>query len=125
MLRMLRKHRIVVSAVGTSFVCAVLYVIVFSAHEYDDVRSAVSKQLIDPDAAHFRDIKRGLGKGDVICGYVNGKNSYGAYVGFRSFVFVDHKRVIIASLSGEHHDEQIELIGYFYSDQCEMPYLNK
>lgn len=53
-------------------------------------KTAISRGLKDPDAAKFRNIgiyKSTTGKGGVsVCGEVNAKNSYGAYVGYKSFV---------------------------------------
>lgn len=43
--------------------------------------------LKDPDSAKFRDVMiKDYREGKVICGEVNGKNSYGGYVGFSKFV---------------------------------------
>ncbi|MGB3069829.1 MAG: hypothetical protein WBC18_14845 [Ottowia sp.] len=53
----------------------------------------VAKDFKDPESARFRSIgiyKSKTGKGGVsVCGEVNAKNSYGAYVGYRKFVFSD------------------------------------
>lgn len=53
-------------------------------------KATISQDLKDPDAAKFRDIgiyKSTTGKGGVsVCGEVNAKNSYGAYVGYKRFV---------------------------------------
>jgi hypothetical protein len=57
-------------------------------------RKRVAESLKDPDSAKFgphfyRKIAlAGLGKpADVICGTVNGKNSFGAYTGAKTFVY--------------------------------------
>lgn len=43
-------------------------------------------QLKDPGSAQFRNVRVAqFGPGKVVCGEINGKNSYGGYVGFRSF----------------------------------------
>lgn len=53
-----------------------------------DGRPAAAKKLVaqglrDPSSAQFRDV----GKSDqAVCGEVNGKNAFGAYVGFRHFI---------------------------------------
>jgi len=39
---------------------------------------------MDPAAVQFRDI---ITKGTLVCGKYNAKNSYGAYIGFKSFFF--------------------------------------
>lgn len=46
-------------------------------------KEAVSNSLKDPGSAQFRNVR--IGRGSVVCGDVNGKNSYGGYVGFRPF----------------------------------------
>lgn len=52
-------------------------------------KQTIVKDFKDPEGARFRDIgiyKSTTGKGGVsVCGEVNAKNSYGAYVGYRSF----------------------------------------
>lgn len=47
----------------------------------------ISRKLRDPDSAKFRDsfVSRKSGA-PVVCGYINGKNAYGAYPGFVRFV---------------------------------------
>ena len=56
-------------------------------------KSAVSRDFKDPEAAKFRNLgiyKSETGKADpYVCGEVNAKNSFGAYVGYRRFVVVD------------------------------------
>lgn len=50
-------------------------------------KSAVTKDFKDPDGARYRGLgvyKDNLG-GTVLCGEVNGKNGFGAYVGYRRF----------------------------------------
>lgn len=49
-----------------------------------EARDAVAAQLKDPGSAQFRNVKV-TDKG--ACGEVNGKNLFGAYVGFREFVY--------------------------------------
>ena len=64
----------------------------------------VAGEMKDPDAAKFRHLfvsLRGIdgGRGGyslILCGEVNGKNSYGAYNGFRPFFFSDDKGLFIA-----------------------------
>lgn len=51
------------------------------------VKRNIANGLKDPDSAKFRDVTlRPFAKGHVVCGQVNAKNSYGAYVGFVPFV---------------------------------------
>lgn len=46
-------------------------------------KKLVAHDLKDPSSAQFREIQK-TGRG--ICGEVNAKNSYGAYVGFKHFI---------------------------------------
>lgn len=49
--------------------------------------ASVANSLKDPSSAQFRNVRIASYKGgSVVCGEVNGKNSYGGYVGFRPFV---------------------------------------
>lgn len=45
-------------------------------------KKLVADQLRDPSSAQFRNVFRHDG---TVCGQVNGKNGFGAYVGFRRF----------------------------------------
>jgi len=57
------------------------------AEAIKQAQTAVADRLKDPGAAQFRNVRVvPYLEGKVICGEVNGKNSYGAYVGFRQFV---------------------------------------
>jgi hypothetical protein len=50
-------------------------------------KAAIANKLKDPSSAQFRNVR--LVKyldGEVICGEINGKNSYGGYVGYSDFV---------------------------------------
>ena len=69
-----------------------------TTQEKDIIRAVVVKNLRDPDAAKFQwvplvvsgavvDAGATTANGDAAyCGLVNGKNLYGAYVGFRPFL---------------------------------------
>ncbi len=48
-------------------------------------RELVAPTLYDPSSAQFRNLRV---SGDFLCGEVNGKNRFGAYVGFRPFAGV-------------------------------------
>ena len=61
------------------------------AAEMDQATQLVASKLFDPDAAKFQSLTRHTAAFPdeppvSICGEVNGKNRYGAYVGFRRFV---------------------------------------
>lgn len=50
-------------------------------------KTVIENQLKDPLSAQFRNVMfKPYGSGTVVCGEVNGKNSYGAYNGFQRFV---------------------------------------
>lgn len=50
-------------------------------------KKVVANLMKDPSSVQFRNMKVVTrSKGTVVCGEVNGKNSYGAYVGFKKFV---------------------------------------
>ena len=51
--------------------------------EMEGCKRAVAGQLIDPDSAKFRNNKK-MPLGGC-CGEINGKNRFGAYVGFKKF----------------------------------------
>lgn len=50
------------------------------------VKTFVANSLKDPEAARFRGVKL---KWENVCGEVNAKNGYGAYVGYRRFYAID------------------------------------
>lgn len=52
-----------------------------------EAQSAVAAQLLDPTSPLFTDLHVST-RADQVCGYVNGKNRYGAYVGKKRFVWV-------------------------------------
>lgn len=48
-------------------------------------KSAASASLLDPDSAKFRSVRIA---GNNVCGEINGKNAFGAYVGFKRFAYL-------------------------------------
>lgn len=54
-------------------------------------KESVRSKLFDPDSAQFRNVRIVDG---TVCGEVNGKNRYGAYVGFTPFYYVPDWSVI-------------------------------
>lgn len=49
-------------------------------------KKTVAAKLKDPEAARFQNLRMvTYAEGNLVCGEVNGKNSYGAYVGYRPF----------------------------------------
>jgi hypothetical protein len=49
-----------------------------------EAKAAVAASLRDPSSAEFRNIMAGT---HATCGEVNGRNAYGAYAGFKRFVY--------------------------------------
>ena len=44
--------------------------------------------MLDPNSAQFRNVKGDIAPlGGLVCGEINGKNSMGAYVGFKKFLY--------------------------------------
>lgn len=61
----------------------------------DQARAAMVDDLKDPFSAQFANLREvKMGTGIVLCGDVNGKNGYGAYVGFRPFVAIGDTALI-------------------------------
>lgn len=58
----------------------------FTAPEIKAALEAVGMELNDPYSAKFSRLFRGINP-RVVCGYVNGKNLYGAYVGNTLFYY--------------------------------------
>jgi hypothetical protein len=78
--------------------------------EMMDVKDAVSRNLLDPGATQFRDLKRCSGDQEVWQGEFNGKNAFGAYTGFKPFFYEKYR----ASTVGD--DDFMALMDKCYSD---------
>lgn len=65
--------------------------VALSSSQMAQIKSAMSYNLKDPSSAQFRNVRAADvtlqdGKKERrVCGEINGKNSYGAYVGFEWF----------------------------------------
>ena len=56
----------------------------------NNAENFVRERLKDPESANFRDLVVRQFKGkDAVCGQVNAKNGFGAYVGFQKFVYIE------------------------------------
>lgn len=64
-------------------------------------QAKVAAELFDPSSAQFRNTR--VDYGENVCGQVNGKNRFGAYVGFRWFK-VSSSEVVI-----DHPDAPIQI----------------
>lgn len=61
---------------------------------FAEARKAVADTLRDPGSAQFRALRTKVDSGvQIVCGEVNGKNAYGGYVGFRTFIYVPRAAV--------------------------------
>jgi hypothetical protein len=71
--------------------------------DYSLVKTAknrVREQMRDPDSVQFRNVQ--AAEEDFVCGEVNAKNAFGAYVGFSKFSYDDfNKKVCVADMNGE------------------------
>lgn len=68
----------------------VLFLISGCADPFAEAKDALRRDLKDPDATKFREV-RWCGKpGGAVTGEYNAKNSYGAYTGFKPFFYSDH-----------------------------------
>ena len=55
----------------------------------EEAKSLLIKNFKDPDSSNFREVYISRRDVPVVCGEVNGKNSYGGYVGFKKFYATD------------------------------------
>jgi len=71
-------------------------------------KTKIARDLKDPDSAKFRDVgiyKSSTGKGGVaVCGEINAKNGYGAYIGFRKFLVREEMAIIDGADLGLSYD---------------------
>lgn len=66
--------------------------------QIDTAKDYVGRQMRDPSSVQFRDE---FVVADAVCGEVNGKNAYGAYVGFKHFIAHDGKVTLEPALPAE------------------------
>lgn len=73
-----------------------------AAKVLDSAKLQVANTLKDPESAKFRDVRFVMHEGGaMICGEVNGKNSYGGYVGFVTFLSDSRASEIFDAESGD------------------------
>lgn len=86
---------------------------------FDAVEKKVSNKMKDPESAIFRDLKsyaikvNGDTQNMTVCGFVNSKNSYGAYSGshvFSSNVTIQGYSIDVGSVVISNSDQQDEII---------------
>jgi hypothetical protein len=79
-----------------------------------DAKRAVADTFKDPDSVKFRDLgvyQRYNSGQRFLCGEVNAKNSYGAYVGYKTFYATDGDMHVIS-------DEENRLDWINYREYC-------
>lgn len=85
-----------------------------------NVESAVNEKLIDPTTSIFRDLRaRTRASGAVtVCGYVNGKNRLGAYVGDQPFLITFYRG---GTLAGDVFIGDDEVVSMCETDGIRLP----
>jgi hypothetical protein len=67
-----------------------------SQKELEPAKEAVANRMKDPGSTQFRNVSFHEGT-QAVCGEVNAKNSFGGYVGFRAFSYVDGRVTVMPS----------------------------
>ena len=76
------------------------------------IASSVVYDLKDPDSALTRDLRAyelSDGQGRIICGEMNGKNSFGAYVGYQTFYLRVKDGAVVSKIVGSGEAEDLDL----------------
>lgn len=75
----------------------------------------LTRSFKDPSGVKYRNLVLSGGQSNpmALCGEVNGRNSYGAYVGFRRFF------VLLPQLSAEIEERGSDLVSRVWGDFCE------
>jgi hypothetical protein len=66
--------------------------------EEKELKEFVSSQFKDPQSTQFQKLVHGKG---VLCGEINAKNGFGAYVGFKKFVVVKRESLTVSAIEDE------------------------
>jgi hypothetical protein len=81
------------------------------------VKGAMEPVLFDPASGMYRELRSG--KSGAICGQVNAKNRYGAYVGFKDFVLSrDGETIYISRYADGINSEQYTSFAEAYVTAC-------
>lgn len=62
--------------------------------QHSEAQEAVKRLLNDPESAQFREVED-CPSGRGVTGEVNAKNTYGGYVGFKPFFYVDRRVIMV------------------------------
>lgn len=65
-----------------------------------NAKQAITQDLKDPDATQFRRLLISDGQVPKLCGELNGKNSYGGYVGFKRFITTEKAEIRVIEGQG-------------------------
>ena len=98
--------------------CSLLCVSAFvHSQALDDValieatKQVVAATLKDPGSAQFKNVVvYAGGKQRTVCGEVNGKNSYGGYVGFRKFYKYETSENVVIKKGDAIMDKLVDLV---------------
>jgi hypothetical protein len=86
-----------------------------SKPEHDsDLQNALSIELKDPSSSQFQNVTENP---QLICGELNAKNSYGAYEGFKAFVFERASKTLWVAdgdQANNHYKQFLDIM-----DKCE------
>lgn len=65
----------------------------------EKAKSVVREELVDGKSAQFENVvvANVTGRGEMVCGWVNGRNSFGAYAGPQPFLVADGRTQILGS----------------------------
>ncbi|ATS38430.1 MULTISPECIES: hypothetical protein [Xanthomonas] len=77
-----------------------------------EAKVAAAEHLLDPDSAKFRKVRL---QGMNVCGEINGKNAYGAYVGYKRFYYSKPLAVIDP---GEDENAMSQILWSDYGRRC-------
>lgn len=97
------------------------------ASEVSAAQSAIKNQMKDPDSTNFKSVREITNSqgGRFVCGEVNSKNSYGGYVGFKTFAYQGGRTVIDGSFSTPDDYEFLALSGCAGPDAEKVALANK
>lgn len=83
----------------------------------ENAREALTTTLYDPSSAEFRRVRR---VGNVLCGQVNAKNRFGAYVGFVDFV-AEPNMVHLSQFNDGIATDETSDFALAFIDSCATP----
>lgn len=77
----------------------------------ESTKQTVADTLKDPSSAQFKSVVvYNGGKQRTVCGEVNGKNSYGGYVGFKKFYKYENSPNVVVKKGDAIMDQLIDLV---------------